>query len=156
MRARILLGLAFAALSSSPAAFAQELRTNADGSAFTVHLDPRARPRMRLGEVIAFADEAARATSGDRSASATIVRVELVMGEELELVLPHAPLQEKGRWVWVVWLRGRFRGGSGPRTPDSEGSVGWALYDDENRVYIAGGFKRDPPPAVPEPTPHNR
>jgi hypothetical protein len=155
MRALNILGLVFAALAESSAALAQSVYTNADGSLFTVHLDPRTRPRMRVDEVIAFTEEAARTSSGERSARAQISRIELVLGEELELVMPYAPLQERGRWYWVVWLRGKFRGGSGPGTPESEGSRGWALYDDEHRVFIAGGFQRDPPLAAPEPSPHS-
>jgi hypothetical protein len=136
----------------APAA-GQELRTNQDGSAFSVHLDPRARPRMRVDELIAFADEAERARSG-RSARAEIMRIDLVSGAELALLCPAAPLQDAERWFWLVWLAGDFVRDRGP--PESEemrGHLGWALYDDEHRTFIAGGFRGDPPSRAPESQP---
>jgi hypothetical protein len=129
------------ALTLSGSAVAQELRRNADGSEFAVHVDPRARPRMSPEQLIAHADRAERDRSGE---VARILRIELLSGADLTRFHPQlAPLQEAKRWIWVMWLDAEFRSDGGPGGRERRGRLGWAVYDDAYAAFVAGGFRVD-------------
>jgi hypothetical protein len=135
------------ALALSGVAGAQELRRNADGSEFAVHVDPRARPRMSPEQLIAHANRAERDRSGE---AARILRIELLSGADLARFHPHlAPLQQAERWFWVIWQEGDYRAGGRPGDPELRGNLGHTVCDDALAIYIAGGFRTDGEPDPP-------
>lgn len=151
MKRAWLIGLAI--WLAATGAYGEELRTNPDGSYFTVSVDPRARPRMSVDDVITLADEGQRTPESSPRDRTTVRRIDLMLAEEVQLVLQAAPFQEtqRGRWVWVVQVLGRFVGGSGPGgSPDYEGREGWYLIDDGSGAVYAWGFTKEK--AVESPT----
>jgi hypothetical protein len=132
-------------LVAAPPALGQEVRTNADGSAFIVSIDPRSHPRMDVDAIIAIADDAQRGTNPESKNAASIRRLDLALAEDVNAIVANAPFQEtmRGRWVWIIQMDGRFQGGQGPHTPDYEGHLGWYLIDDGSGAVVAWGFTKD-------------
>jgi hypothetical protein len=152
--ARLGVALAAAWLAFTPAlpAPADEPEPN-----YSVYVDPELRPSLRAGDVAQTAREAmersgklaAAPPSGADAAreptapaTAPILSVDCVKGDEVGRVVGQSSLKRPGATLWVVRARGRFSK-SVPNGGTIENDSGYYVIDDATGVIVAVGSPAD-------------